>query len=98
MSKRTKKAKSVGRFGPRYGVAIRRRIREVEIRQHADHACPSCGALRVARVSTAIWQCSKCEYKFAGGAYVPETPNYRANLRAIRDAVEKQAAAAPAQE
>ncbi|MHB8584937.1 MAG: 50S ribosomal protein L37ae [Thermoplasmatota archaeon] len=73
MAKRTKKAKSVGRFGARYGVRIRRRIREVEVRQHADHKCPSCGAMRVTRVSTGIWQCKKCAHKFAGGAYVPET-------------------------
>lgn len=74
MSKRTHKAKSVGRFGARYGVRIRRRIREVEVRQHAEHACPSCGAPRVTRTSTGIWECSKCHHKFAGGAYVPETP------------------------
>ncbi|HWG90986.1 MAG TPA: 50S ribosomal protein L37ae [Candidatus Thermoplasmatota archaeon] len=91
MSMRTKKVKSVGRFGTRYGVSIRRRIREVEVRQKAEHACPGCGALRVARVSTGIWQCSKCNYKFAGGAYTPETPNFRTNMRAIRDAVEKMA-------
>jgi large subunit ribosomal protein L37Ae len=73
MAKRTKKAKSVGRFGARYGVRIRRRIREVEVRQHAEHSCPACGAPRVQRESTGIWLCKKCGHKFAGGAYVPET-------------------------
>lgn len=83
MSKRTRKAKSVGRFGARYGVSVRRRIREVEVRQKARHECPGCGAPRVHRVSTGIWECRKCGYKFAGGAYVPQTPGYKASQRAI---------------
>ena len=44
MSVRTKKVKSVGRFGARYGVRIRRRIREVEVRQKGWHECPACAA------------------------------------------------------
>ncbi|HLE97872.1 MAG TPA: 50S ribosomal protein L37ae [Candidatus Thermoplasmatota archaeon] len=83
MSKRTRKAKSVGRFGARYGVSVRRRIREVEVRQKADHPCPGCGAVRVARSDTGIWECRKCGYRFAGGAYYPETPGFRAAERAL---------------
>ena len=81
MSLRTKKVKSVGRFGPRYGVSIRRRIREVEARQKVWHVCPSCAAPRVKRVSTGIWECRKCGHKFAGGSYLPRTPAYNANER-----------------
>ena len=81
MSLRTKKVKSVGRFGARYGVSIRRRIREVEARQKVWHACPSCAAPRVKRVSTGIWECRKCGHKFAGGSYLPRTPAYNANER-----------------
>lgn len=94
MAKRTKKAGSVGRFGPRYGVRIRRRVREVELRQKGNHACPSCGAVRVRRVSTGIWECRKCEHKFAGGAYVPETPAFQTSERTLREILEKGGRAA----
>lgn len=91
MAKRTKKAKSAGRFGARYGVRIRRRIREVEQRQKQPHPCPSCGHAKVRRVSTGIWQCRKCDYKFAGGAYVPQTASFRQSQRQLQDAVAPEA-------
>ncbi len=94
MSKRTKKVGSVGRFGPRYGVRIRRRVREIEVRQKAAHACPSCGAMKVRRTSTSIWSCRKCNYTFAGGAYMPETPAFQTSQRVIREVLEKGGAAA----
>lgn len=94
MAKRTKKAKSVGRFGARYGVRIRRRVREVEARQKVDHACPSCGAIRVSRTDTGIWSCRKCAYTFAGGAYLPETPAFKISERTLREVLEKGGQAA----
>jgi large subunit ribosomal protein L37Ae len=88
MSKRTKKASMTGRFGPRYGVSIRRRVLEVEVRQRGRHACPKCAAIALSRTSTSIWECRKCGYKYAGGAYYPETPVHKITERAIRDAIE----------
>ncbi len=85
MSLRTKKVKSVGRFGTRYGVRIRRRIREIEARQKVWHECPSCAAPRVKRVSTSVWECRKCGHKFAGGAYMPRTPAFNANERVLKE-------------
>jgi len=73
MAKRTKKVGPVGRFGARYGVRARSRVRNVELVQKQKHVCPSCGHKKVKRVSTSIWQCQKCDVKFAGGAYVPKT-------------------------
>ena len=73
MAKRTKKVGSAGRFGSRYGVRSRTRVRNVEILQKAKHICPSCGHQKVKRISTSIWQCEKCNVKFAGGAYLPRT-------------------------
>jgi large subunit ribosomal protein L37Ae len=73
MAKRTKKVGPAGRLGSRYGVRSRTRIKNVEIIQKAKHVCPSCGHIKVKRVSTAIWQCGKCGIKFAGGAYYPKT-------------------------
>lgn len=71
MSRRTKKVGSVGRFGPRYGVRIRRRILEVEVDQRKRHQCPRCSAYSVKRRSTGVWACRRCGLVFAGGAYRP---------------------------
>ncbi|HDN95524.1 MAG TPA: 50S ribosomal protein L37Ae [Thermoplasmatales archaeon] len=73
MARRTKKVKSTGRFGPRYGVKIRHRVRRIEEKQRQWHLCPKCGRKRVKRESTGIWVCRKCNTKFAGGAYFPRT-------------------------
>ena len=73
MAKRTKKVKSSGRFGSRYGVKIRAAVREIEKVQKEKHVCSHCGHKKVKRVGTGIWQCKKCGVKFAGAAYVPTT-------------------------
>ena len=73
MSKRTKKVGSAGRFQARYGVRSRTRIRDVEIQQKIKHICQKCGQKSVKRKGTSIWECKKCGYTFAGGAYIPRT-------------------------
>ena len=102
MSLRTKKVKSVGRFGTRYGVRIRRRIREIEARQKGWHECPACAAPRVKRAGTSVWECRKCGHKFAGGAYYPRTPAFNANERVLQEVaagnVPTPAAETPAEE
>jgi large subunit ribosomal protein L37Ae len=71
MARRTRKAGAVARFGPRYGVRIRRRIQEVEEGLRRRHECPRCAAIAVRRDSTGVWACRRCGYVFAGGAYRP---------------------------
>lgn len=71
---RTKKVGPTGRFGPRYGTKIRALWRAVELKAKQKYKCPSCGAMKVKRAGTAIWQCRRCGLKFAGGAYTPSTP------------------------
>jgi len=71
MTRRTKKVGISGRLGPRYGVKIRRLIREIETKEKMKHECPNCKYERVSRKSTGIWVCSHCGTKFAGGAYLP---------------------------
>jgi len=71
MSQRTKKVGSTGRFGPRYGVSVRRRVGTVEKKQRQKHECPSCSKINVKRISTGIFKCSSCEYQYASGAYYP---------------------------
>jgi len=73
MAKRTRKVGPAGRFQSRYGVKARTRVRNVELAQKQKHICPSCGHKKVKRISTSIWQCGKCNVKFAGGAYLPKT-------------------------
>ena len=69
----TKKVKSAGRFGSRYGVGIRKRLLKVEQKQKEAFACPSCGYPNVKRQAAGIFDCKKCGSRFAGGAYYPET-------------------------
>ena len=70
---RTKKVGSAGRFGPRYGVKIRRAVSEIERVQRKPARCPACGYTKLKRISTGIYQCRMCGKIFAGGAYVFET-------------------------
>ncbi len=84
MSRRTKKVGTSGRFQSRYGVKSRTIVREIESQQRQNHPCPSCGALNVHRTSTGIWQCRKCGYTFAGGAYMPTTPSGTSADRILR--------------
>lgn len=71
MSKSTEKAGSSGRFGARYGVVVRNRTRDIDKMRTSAHECPSCHRASVSRVSSGIWECSKCSTKFAAGAYSP---------------------------
>jgi len=96
MSRRTKKVGSVGRFGPRYGVRIRRRILEVEVEQRKRHQCPRCSAYSVRRKGTGVWACRRCGLVFAGGAYRPVvTTTVRTEIPAVAEAEEKAPEEAP---
>jgi large subunit ribosomal protein L37Ae len=81
---------SAGRFGARYGRVSRRRVAQIEAQMHDDHTCPECGADRVDRQGTGIWECSRCGYRFTGGTYRPETPGGRDVKRSIRAAVAEE--------
>ena len=64
-----KKVGSTGRYGARYGLKIRRRVLGIERLSLKKHKCPYCSRLRVKRLSSGIFECSKCKSKFAGRAY-----------------------------
>jgi len=69
MPTKSKKSKSAGRFGARYGKTVRNRLVGVESKQRKKQRCPFCGKLGAKRISKGIWKCSKCNKKFASDAY-----------------------------
>jgi len=69
---RTKKAGSTGRFGPRYGLSIRRRVLIVEREQKVKHQCPSCKKYLLKRQSRGIYYCKSCGASITGRAYTPK--------------------------
>ena len=72
MPTKSKKSKSAGRFGPRYGKRVRTKLVKVEEKQRKKQKCPLCGKKGVKRLSKGIWYCSKCDKKFASNTYYLE--------------------------
>ena len=81
MTRKTKKVGSTGRFGPRYGSQLKKRVLKIEQGMHAAHKCPNCASPNVKRKSVGIWTCKKCKISFAGGAWVPITPTGKSASR-----------------
>lgn len=69
---RTRKVKSSGRFGARYGKRTRDKVVEVERKQRKKQKCPFCKRLSAKRVAAGIWHCKKCGRKFASSSYYLE--------------------------
>ena len=69
MTAKSKKSKSAGRFGSRYGKTVRARLVNVETKQRIKQKCPFCEKLGVKRLSKGIWKCSRCNKKFASNTY-----------------------------
>jgi large subunit ribosomal protein L37Ae len=79
-----RKTRSAGRFGTRYGVKNRKLVADIEEKMHADYACSKCGAVKVKRIASGIWKCTKCEASFTGGSYIPQTPAHMTVLRSVQ--------------
>ena len=60
---------SAKRFGARYGRKTKLKFSNVETEQRKLHKCPYCNKTAVKRIALGIWQCRKCDVKFAGKAY-----------------------------
>jgi large subunit ribosomal protein L37Ae len=69
MTTKSKKAKSAGRFGARYGKRIRDKLVLVETKQRVKQKCPFCEREKAKRLSKGIWECSGCNKKFASNTY-----------------------------
>jgi len=62
--------------GPRFFTYANKTIRSTvrtetkeEAQQRAKHKCPYCNKIAAKRLSVGIWNCPKCDTKFAGKAY-----------------------------
>jgi len=69
MPSKSKKSKSAGRFGARYGRSVRNKLVNVEQKQRKKQKCPYCGKIGLKRLSKGIWHCKKCDKKFASDTY-----------------------------
>jgi large subunit ribosomal protein L37Ae len=47
MAKRTKKVGVTGKYGTRYGAALRKLVKKMEISQHSRYNCVFCGKVRL---------------------------------------------------
>ena len=73
MGRKTKKVDMARGLGTRYGATLRKRYVKVVKEAKKTHKCPQCGVEAVKRESVGVWNCRKCGFTFAGGAYTPVT-------------------------
>ncbi|KAG6532680.1 hypothetical protein ZIOFF_006530 [Zingiber officinale] len=91
VTKRTKKAGIVGKYGTRYGASLRKQIKKMEVSQHAKYFCEFCGKFAVKRKAVGIWGCKDCGKVKAGGAYTLNTASavtVRSTIRRLREQTE----------
>ncbi|HLC86872.1 MAG TPA: 50S ribosomal protein L37ae [Candidatus Nanoarchaeia archaeon] len=74
MPTKSKKTKSAGRFGARYGKRVRVKLVKIEEKQRKKQKCPFCAKLGAKRLSKGVWQCTRktCNKKFASNTYYLE--------------------------
>ncbi|MHC1585723.1 MAG: 50S ribosomal protein L37ae [Candidatus Syntropharchaeia archaeon] len=89
-TKKGRKTRSAGRFGPRYGRKIRKLVADIEEEMRKPHKCPRCARPSVSRMGTGIWNCSKCGLVFSGGAYLPQTSLGISAQRSIKRILEEK--------
>eukprot|EP00032_Breviata_anathema_P000239 JZ548610.1.p3 GENE.JZ548610.1~~JZ548610.1.p3 ORF type:complete len:93 (+),score=29.11 JZ548610.1:22-300(+) len=92
MAKRTRKVGICGKYGTRYGAALRKVVKKIEISQHAKYSCPFCGRNAVKRSAVGIWDCKHCGKSVTGGAWVLATATaatVRSTIRRIRETEEQ---------
>ena len=52
-----------------YGKKVREEVRQAQRTKTASYLCPACSRTAVRRLSVGLWQCTKCQKKFASKAY-----------------------------
>jgi len=88
LAKRTQKAGATARYGPRYGVSVRRRAGAAIAKKSRKYTCPNCQYPQVRRKAAGIWECRKCQHTFSGGVWEPYTRASDANKRIVRRSME----------
>ena len=69
MTTKSKKTKSAGRFGPRYGKKVKDKLVKVETKQRVKQNCLFCNKKGVKRKAKGIWECGKCGKTYASNTY-----------------------------
>ena len=90
MARRTKKVGITGKFGPRYGVTVRKKIKEASKAAQTPQKCPECQYMAVKRESSGIWLCRHCGLKFAASAYSIRTREFKKEQRSEERRVGKE--------
>jgi len=67
--KRRKGSTALKGLGVKFGATVRKRYGKVHRTLKQKRRCPGCTSLKFRRIAIGIWQCGKCEYKVAAGAY-----------------------------
>ncbi|NPA22136.1 MAG: 50S ribosomal protein L37ae [Candidatus Micrarchaeota archaeon] len=68
---------------PRYGKKNRDLYNKALEKKKQRYICPRCKMKKLVRVSYAVWECKKCGFKMAGGAYTPFTETGEIVLRML---------------
>ncbi len=69
------------RLRTRGGTSVRKQWTRITRQMRGSHRCPRCSSMSVKRGSIGVWECTKCDYRFAGGAYQPSTKTGEASMR-----------------
>lgn len=98
--KKSKKGKlgSAARFGARYSTVLKQKVNKIEKTQKRPQPCPQCGKKSLTRSGYALWECSKCGTKMAGGAYAPRTRVGLATNKIVEGKISKEGARAVMEE
>ena len=82
---------SAKKFGTRYGRTLRQKYSKIESIKKAEYICPYCSYKKVKRVNTGIWQCRKCNSKFASKAYfIPKKSSKSKELEETMELLEEE--------
>merc|ERR1712232_545627 len=92
MAKHTKKVGITGKYGTRYGSAIRKIVKRYEVQQRDRYLCSFCGKQNVKRVCNGIWKCKskQCRKTIAGGCWALSTgpaATVRATINRLKKAM-----------